>query len=148
MGAEAVANKHRVWGLPFDDVWSGQERKKSRLLLIKNLQTQRNNAWHRHSMDKKNVLCAATNDYLPVEQEQDSKRAMPSVTIIIELADRADVFYLKTSEFNKNTFQIVSPMKQLLKLLIINWNAAVDATVNFASSLLLLITNNSNLFNY
>ena len=23
-------------------------------------------------MDKKNVLCAATNDYLPVEQEQDS----------------------------------------------------------------------------
>jgi|TARA_B110000902_G_scaffold206677_1_gene235494 hypothetical protein len=44
MGAEAVANKHRVWGLPFDDVWSGQERKKSRLLLIKNLQTQRNNA--------------------------------------------------------------------------------------------------------
>jgi hypothetical protein len=151
MGAEAVANKHRVWGLPFDDVWSGQERKKSRLLLIKNLQTQRNNAWHRHSMDKKNVLCAATNDYLPVEQEQDSKRAMPSVTIIIELvdwADRADVFYLKTSEFNKNTFQIVSSMKQLSKLLIINWNAAVDATVNFASSLLLLITNNSNLFNY
>jgi uncharacterized protein YueI len=71
-------------------------------------------------MDKKNVLCAATNDYLPVEQEQDSKRAMPSVTIIIELAYRADVFYLKTSEFNKNTFQIVSPMKQLLKLLIIN----------------------------
>ena len=69
-------------------------------------------------MDKKNVLCAATNDYLPVEQEQDSKRAMPSVTIIIELADRADVFYLKTSEFN--TFQIVSPMKQLSKLLIIN----------------------------
>jgi hypothetical protein len=51
---------------------SGQERKKSRLLLAKNLQTQRNNAWHRHSMDKKNVLCAATNDYLPVEQEQDS----------------------------------------------------------------------------
>ena len=87
MGAEAVANKHRVWGLPFDDVWSGQEPKKSRLLLIKNLQTQRNNAWHRHSMDKKNVLCAATNDYLPVEQEQDSKRAMPSVTIIIELVD-------------------------------------------------------------
>jgi hypothetical protein len=71
-------------------------------------------------MDKKNVLCAATNDYLPVEQEQDSKRAMPSVTIIIELVDRADVFYLKTSEFNKNTFQIVSPMKQLSKLLIIN----------------------------
>ena len=102
-------------------------------------------------MDKKNVLCAATKDYLPVEQEQDSKRAMPSVTIIIELvdwADRADVFYLKTSEFYKNTFQIVSPMKQLSKLLIINWNAAVDATVNFASSLLLLITNNSNLFNY
>jgi hypothetical protein len=38
-------------------------------------------------MDKKNILCAATNDYLPVEQEQDSKRAMPSVTIIIELVD-------------------------------------------------------------
>ena len=28
-----MANKHRVWGLPFDDVWSGQERKKSRLLI-------------------------------------------------------------------------------------------------------------------
>ena len=42
-----------------------------------------------------------------------------------------NVWSVKTSEFNKNTFQIVSPMKQLLKLLIINWNAAVDATVNF-----------------
>ena len=80
--SEVMSKTHEanMWGAKLtllltqlsSDRRSGQERKKSRLLLAKNLQTQRNNAWHRHSMDKKNVLCAATNDYLPVEQEQDS----------------------------------------------------------------------------
>ena len=60
---------------------SGQERKKSRLLLAKNLQTQRNNAWHGHSMDKKMYCVQQQTITCPLNRNKAADTAISKANI-------------------------------------------------------------------